>query len=64
MIHAKFQDNRTISSSEDFKGFYHIYARGPSRSCDPNHWYEFVPLPNESSAYLAFISQAVFTEDV
>ena len=26
MLHAKFQDHRTISSGGDFKGFYHNLA--------------------------------------
>ena len=31
MAHAKFQDHGTSSSEEeDFKGFYHIWAWGPS----------------------------------
>ena len=34
MLHAKFQDHRTSSSGEDFKGFYHIWAARPSLSCD------------------------------
>ena len=39
MLHAKFQDHRTQSSSgeEDFEGFYHIWAWRPSWSCDLDH---------------------------
>ena len=41
MLHAKFQDHRTISSEgEDFEGFYHIWAWRLSRSCDLDHLYK------------------------
>ena len=51
MLHAKFQDHRTSGSGEEdfFKGFYHIWARGPSWSCDLNHLYKLLfPLPKEA----------------
>ena len=42
MIRAKFQDNRTSGSGEDFKGFYHIWAWWPSWSCDLYHLKNFL----------------------
>ena len=35
MLHTKFRINRPAGSGEeDFKGFYHIWARQPSWSCN------------------------------
>ena len=36
MLHTKFRGNPSTGSGEDFKGFYHIWAWGQSRSCDPD----------------------------
>ena len=50
MLHAKFQDQRTSDSGEkDFESFYHIWAWGPSWSCDLCHLYKLsFPLPKEA----------------
>ena len=35
MLHTKFRENRPAGSEEeDLSGFYHIWARRPSWSCD------------------------------
>ena len=35
MLHTKFRENRSASSGEGFlSGFYHIWTRWPSWSCD------------------------------
>ena len=50
MLHAKFQDHRTLGSGEEdfFKGFYHIRAWQPSWPCDLDHLYKVLfPLPKE-----------------
>ena len=67
MLHAKFQDHRTSGSgAEDFyfKGFVHIWAWRPSRSCDLDHKYKLsFPFPKGDSTYsLALIDQAVSEE--
>ena len=50
MLHAKFQDRKSSGSKEvDFKGFYHIWAWRPSRSCDLYHLYKLLfLLPKEA----------------
>ena len=40
MLHAKFQNPRTLASEEDFfKGFGHIWAWRPSLSCYQDNFY-------------------------
>ena len=34
MLHTEFRGNLSTGSSEDFEGFYHIWAWRPSWSCD------------------------------
>ena len=48
--HAKFHDQRTISSvEEDFKGLYHIWAWRLSWLCDLDYLYKLsFPLPKEA----------------
>ena len=50
MLHTKFQGNHPTGSGEDFlKGFYHIWAWGPSWSCDPDAVNKIsFPLPKEA----------------
>ena len=50
MLHTKFRENRPAGSGEDFlKGFYHIWAWRPSRSCDPDAANKIsFPLPKEA----------------
>ena len=37
MLQTMFRGNRsTGSGGEDFKGVYHVWARWPSWSCDPD----------------------------
>ena len=50
MLHTKFRGNRPAGSGEDFlKGFYHIWARRPSWSCDPDAVNKILfPLPKEA----------------
>ena len=38
MLHTKFHENRPAGSGE---GFYHIWARWPSWSCDQDHVNKF-----------------------
>ena len=42
MLHAKFQDHKTLGSREEdfYKGFEHIWALRRSWSCDLDHLYE------------------------
>ena len=49
MLDAKFQDHRTFCSGEVFEGFYHIWARRTSCSCDLDHLYNIsFSLPKEA----------------
>ena len=43
MLHSKFRGNRPAGSGEEefLKGYYHIWAWGPSWSCDLDHLYKF-----------------------
>ena len=49
MLHTKFPENRLAGSGEEgFEGFYHIWARWPSWSCDPDAANKLsFPLPKE-----------------
>ena len=50
MLHAKFQEHRTVGTGEEcFKGFYHKWTRRSSWSCDLDKLYKSLsPLPMEA----------------
>ena len=66
MPHTKFQGLRPFKSwEESLKGFYHIWARRISWSCDPNYMNKlsFPPSHTGSTCYLVSISLSLRGED-
>ena len=54
MMHTKIQGHRPFGSrEEDFLGFYHIWAWGPSWSCDQDHLSK-LSFPHPIEAHMKF----------
>ena len=66
MLHTKFRENRAASSVNRFlKGFYHIWAWRPSRSCDPDAANKIsFPLPMRLHIKFGFDLPSDFGEDL
>ena len=66
MLHTKFRDNRPTGSGEGrfLKGFYHIWAWGPSWSCDSDAANKIsFPYPRRLHIKFGFDWQSGFGEE-
>ena len=65
MLHAKFQDHKTVLEEKIFKGFEHIWAWRPLWSCDLDHLYIFSHFPRRLHIKFGFDWPSGFSgEDV